>query len=112
MPLCLCVQTSGLKLSSSSTANCAEITLLFAPLVFVALKLSASAQLKFGESQPTLTIEVKGLRDTLTAVWDHSTMLVLIFLDPTRVQEHHCTDLVPLIASPHVVLSLGSSQLC
>ena len=37
-------------------------------------------------------------------------MLDLTLLDPTRVQEHHSTDLVPLIASPHVVLSLGSSQ--
>ena len=34
-------------------------------------------------------------------------MLDLIFLDATRVHEHLCTDLVPLVVSPHVVLSLG-----
>ena len=34
-------------------------------------------------------------------------MLDLTLLDPKRVQEHHCTDLVPLIASPYVTLSLG-----
>ena len=38
-------------------------------------------------------------------------MLNLTLLDPTRVQEHHCTDLVSLIANHYVILSLGSSQL-
>ena len=53
----------------------------------------------------------KKVPDTLTVVWDHSAVLALTLFDPTRVQEHHSTDLVPLVASPHVVLSLGSSQL-
>ena len=51
------------------------------------------------------------LPDTLTVVWDHSALLVLTLLDPTRDLKHHCIDLVPLVAIPHVVLSLGSSQL-
>src|SRR5210317_2208544 len=49
------------------------------------------------------------LPDTLTVVWDHSTLLVLTLLDPTRDLKHPSSDLVPLVASPHVVLSLGSS---
>ena len=58
-----------------------------------------------------LTLEAKRLRDTFRVGLDHNPLLNLTFLDPTRVQEHHCIDLVPLIAIPHVVLSLGSSQL-
>ena len=50
------------------------------------------------------------LPDTLAVVWDHSALLVLTLLGPTGDLKHHCIDPVPLVASPHVVLSLGSSQ--
>ena len=55
-----------------------------------------------------LILEAKAPGHSHSRLWDHSAMLVLTLLDPTRVQGHHCTDPVPLIASLHVVLSLGA----
>ena len=56
--------------------------------------------------KPANRLSKQRLPDTLTVKWDHSAMLVLTLLDPTRVQEHHCTDPVPLIVNTYVVLSL------
>ena len=99
---------SGALLHRSSADDCESLR------CFVAWKLSA--QLKLGEKASQLTLKAKPkqrLPDTLTAIWDHSAVLELDLTlpDPTRVQEHHSTDLVPLVVSPHVVLSLGRSQL-
>ena len=89
--------------------HCTHLVTLIASPHFVLSLGSSISSAEIG-GKPANRLSMQMLPDTLTVVWDHSAMLVLTLLDPTRVQEHHCTNLVTLIASPHV-LSLGSSQL-